>query len=69
MTQEWSFAGGDSVTGEDAHGSGCVPEHTQVRQLVCLPLQLLSNGVEEFIMETDPCESEGLGFEVAANRL
>lgn len=67
--QEWPFAGRDSVTGEDAHGSGRVPERTRVKQLACLPLQLLLNGVEEFIMETDPCDPEGPGCEVAASRL
>lgn len=57
------------MTEEDAHGSGRVPEHTQATQLVCLPLQLLLNGVEEFIMETDPRAPEGLGCEVTASRL
>lgn len=49
--------------GEGAHKSVWVSEYAQVRQLDHLPLQLFHLGVEEFIMETDLREPEGVGCE------
>lgn len=67
--EEWPFSGGGGVTEEHAFKSVWGSDCTQARQLDRLALQLLLNGMEEFLMETDLCEPEGLGCDVAASRL